>query len=261
MNLLVLTPTLGRGSFLAETIRSVRALPARVQHLLICPADAETAMRTLAPGARVVAQSGSGLYVALNTGLAAAGDDWDAVTWINDDDVLCAEGVTTAMNWLETGPAIGVVYGRVGLMNDAGGRLGELPVARRPGDLPALLAGGIMPLAQPGTIIRGNVARQLGGFDAGYRLAGDLDYFVRALRAGAGFAFVSAEVARFRLRAGQLSKDEPAVAAEFARAVAGLPPGPFHAARRRFRWDNRWVYLERVRRHGFVRMQSLYRHG
>ena len=260
MNVCVITATRGRSVHLDETVRSVQALGSGVRHVLVCPAAARDDLVRRFPVSEVIIEQAGGLYAALNTGLARVGTD-EAFTWINDDDVLCCDGFALALAWLEKSPAIGVVYGRVGLMSDAGGRLGELPVARRSDDLPALLAGGIMPLAQPGTIIRGSVMRQLGGFDAGYRLAGDLDCFVRALRAGVGFAFVDAEVARFRLRAGQLSKDEPVVAAEFARAVAGLPPGPFHAARRRFRWDNRWVYLERVRRHGFVRMQSLYRHG
>lgn len=260
MSLCVITATRGASVHVEETVGSVSALGARVRHVLVCPAVARDDLARQFPALEIAVEEGTGLYAALNTGLARVREG-EAFTWVNDDDLLCAAGVTAAMARLEAEPAAGVVYGRVGLMSETGQRLGELPVARRPGDLQALLAGGIMPLAQPGTIIRGSVGRQLDGFVAGYRLAGDLDYFVRALRAGVGFAFVDAEVARFRLRAGQLSKDEPAVAAEFARVIASLPQGSSGAARRRFRWDNRGVYLERIRRHGFVRMQTLYRHG
>ena len=89
-----------------------------------------------------------------------------------------------------------------------------LPVARRGQDLPALLARGIMPLAQPGTVIRRSLVERLGGFDETFRSAGDLDFFVRALAAGARFEFVDARVADFRLHAGQLSKNRAEVEAK-----------------------------------------------
>lgn len=260
MTLGVITATRGVSAHLEETVRSVSALGPGVRQVLVCPAGMQAGFVARFPGTEIVVEEAGGLYAALNTGMQRVCDA-EAFTWVNDDDVLCAEGVAAALARLAADPAIGVVYGRVGMMDAAGERLGELPVAHRPADLAALLASGIMPLAQPGTIIRGGVVPLVGGFDASYRLAGDLDYFVRAWRAGMGFVFVNAEVARFRLQAGQLSKNETAVTAEFARATAGLPTCSGRWARWRFRWDNRLVYLERFRRHGFVRMQSLYRHG
>jgi len=260
MKLCVITATRGISVHLNETVGSVSALGMGTRHVLVCPASAEVVLARRFPSSEIVVEPAGGLYAALNAGLARIRDD-EAFTWLNDDDVVCVEGFKSAAARLAGSAAVGVVYGRVGLMDEAGRRLGELPMAHRADDLSSLLAGGIMPLAQPGTLMRGSVAKRIGDFDPTYRLAGDLDYFVRALRAGVGFAFVDAEVARFRLRAGQLSKDEPAVADEYARAVAGLAAQASAAARWRFRWDNRGVYLERVRRHGFVRMQTLYRHG
>ena len=260
MKACVITATRGPSAHLQETVNSVGALGPEARHVLVCPVAAREDLARQFPGVKIVVEEGTGLYGALNTGMTQVRED-EAFTWINDDDVLCAAGFASAMQRLEESPAVGVVYGRVGLINETGDRLGELPVAHQAGDPMALLAGGIMPVAQPGTVIHGSLIRQVGKFDDGYRLAGDLDYFVRALRGGVGFAFVDAEVARFRLRAGQLSKEEPAVAAEFARAVASLPRGSAGGARWRFRWANLGVYLERVRWHGFVRMNTLYRHG
>ena len=71
----------------------------------------------------------------------------------------------------------------------------------------------------------------VGSFDPGFRLAGDLDLFVRALQAGVRFAFVDAEVAQFRLHRGQLSKDETTAEREHARIVARLPRRSARAAR------------------------------
>lgn len=259
MNLAVVTATRTAPPSLDETVRSVAASLPGARHVVVGPAALAASLAGRFPHVVFVAESGRGLYAALNDGLAALGDA-EAFTWLNDDDVLSPEGTAAALRALATSSA-GIVYGRVGLADAAGRRLGEIPVARRPADLPALLASGIMPLAQPGTWVRREVLAAVPRFDESYRLAGDLDFYVRALRAGIAFGFVNAEVARFRLHAGQLSKDEAAAAREHNRAIAGLPAVPSAGARWRFRFDNLSVYLERVRRHGFVSMRTLYRHG
>ena len=212
------------------------------------------------PEVQVIAEVGSCLYGALNSARHMPRST-GLITWINDDDLLDAVGVRLACGRLATDASVSVVYGRVELIDAAGACLGELPVARRAGDLPALIAAGIMPLAQPGTVIRREALDALNWFDPSYRLAGDLDLFVRALKVGVAFAYVDVKLAEFRLHAGQLSKNEREAAGEQARAIAGWRPARLGWALWRFRWDNRWVYLARIRRHGFRRMKTLYRYG
>lgn len=260
MRLRVITATRGDSPFLAATIQSVQALAIETNHILVCPEAVREKLAREHPHCRVVAEEAGGLYGALNTGLRT-GDPDDCFTWINDDDVLVASGFRRAFDRLERDSVVGAVYGRVALIDTEGRRLGEIPVAHEPDDLLPLLASGIMPLAQPGTIFCRSMLETVGLFDAGYRLAGDLDYFVRARQAGVRFAFCEAEVAGFRLRAGQLSKDEAAAQAEHARAIQAVPRVPAGMARWRFRRDNLPVYWERLRRHGFKRMHTLYRHG
>ncbi|HVU26041.1 MAG TPA: glycosyltransferase, partial [Opitutus sp.] len=211
------------------------------------------------PAAKIVAEpdAARGMYAAINAGAAAA-REWEAITWINDDDEL-APGFAAAVAALGKRGESGIVYGRVELIDADGARVGELPVARRPGDLAALLARGIVPLAQPGTLIRRDAWERLGGVDATYRLAGDLDFWVRAVRAGVKFEFVNKIVARFRLAAGQLSKRRDDMAAETRRALAPLA-GATRAAGAlwRFRVGNIGAYLERLRRHGWVSMRELH---
>jgi hypothetical protein len=206
------------------------------------------------------------MYAALNAGLAAAADEpWDWFSYLNDDDLWNADGMRVAIARTTT-PAnnADVLYGRVRLIREHGEPAGKLPIARRPDDLRALLRRGVIPFAQPGTLVRRSLLEKIGGFDASFRFAGDLDLMVRALMAGARFAFVPAVVAAFRLRAGQLSKDEAAVAVEKTRALmplqqAGAQSGA--VALWRFRAGNFGVYVDRARRHGWRRMQDVYRHG
>jgi GT2 family glycosyltransferase len=258
MNLRIVTATRGDSPFLSEMLRATARISSEVEHLVVAPAARLEAVRA-GRALRAVAESGAGLYAAIEQGLREPGSDWDAFTWINDDDVLNAAGFSILLDALARQPEIGVAYGRVTLMDGRGACMGRLPVARRGAEVRALLAQGIMPLAQPGTVIRRSVWEKLGGFDLSYRSAGDLDFFVRALSAGERFAFVDAEVASFRLHGGQLSKRRAEVEAETARALRPLSAVPYsRGARWRFWLGNARVYFERVRLHGFVSMRTLY---
>lgn len=259
MSLRVITATRGYSAHLAITAASVAAVPV-ARHVLVCPAAMGSELARKFPGGTLLAEAGQGLYAALNTGLEAPGDE-EFVTWINDDDLLVPAGVAAALKLFAADASLGAVYGCVELIDAGGLRLGELPVAHCAADLLPLIAAGVMPLAQPGTIFRRSALAGVGRFDPTFRLAGDLDLFVRALQAGVNFAFLDVPVAQFRLHGGQLSKDEAAAAREHARVVDALPRTSAFAARWRFRRANLQVYLERVRRHGFKRMSSLYRHG
>lgn len=257
MKLRVIVPTLGTSRWLDATLASIR-FPQPTEIIVVSPMT--TCGESSPADCRWLQEPSRGLYAALNAGLRLSGD-WQAFTWINDDDQLTSEAAA-AVAALRDDSSLGVVYGRVGLLDAQDADIGELPVAHRPADLHSLLSRGIVPFAQPGTMIRRELAESLGGFDEGFRLAGDLDFFVRALLAGARFAYVPRRVAEFRLHAGQLSKSEEAGDAEKGRVLARLTPNsPLRAttARWRFCWANRGVYLDRIRRHGFVSMRQLYR--
>jgi hypothetical protein len=260
MKLRVLTPTRGGSPHWLTAAASITAFAPEAEHVVICP-DTSAVSAPRHPGGRTIwRDEGRGLYAALNRGLRAPGD-WDAFTWLNDDDVLAA-GFRAAWQQLAAAPHCGAVYGRVGLIDTRGAGIGALPIAAEPADLVALLRRGIMPLAQPGTIIRRRLVEQIGAMDESYRLAGDLDFFARALDAGIRFGHCPDKVADFRLRAGQLSQQEELGAQEFARAVGRLRAKTATggtAALLRFRWANRGVYWDRWRKHGGVTMRELYR--
>jgi hypothetical protein len=254
-HLLVVTPTLGQSRWLDATIASVDALRVPRTHLLVAPASMTAGLARRFPQCKVVPEPspGRGMYAAMNAGVAAV-ENWNVLTCLNDDDRLSSPGFDVA-----AGAGAEIAYGRVAFIDSQGARLGAIPVARHGGDLAALLARGIMPLAQPGTMFHRDVWKKLGGFDESYRLAGDLDFFVRALAAGLRFTYVGEQVAEFRLSEGQLSKRRAEMLAETARALTPLTASPRPvAALWRFRLGNLGVYADRVRRHGFVSMQKMY---
>ncbi len=212
MKLRMVMATQGKSRFMGEAISSVNRAWAESEIVIVCPAACVPSIAAGA-GAVVLPENGTGLYAALNQGWRAPGE-WDAFTWLNDDDLLLAPGFGGLLEALARRTELDAAYGRVGLIGARGENIGSIPVARRGEDLAALLARGIMPLAQPGTVIRRSLLEHLGGFDESFQLAADLDFFVRALVAGARFAYINLWAADFRLHAGQLSKRRMAMEEE-----------------------------------------------
>jgi glycosyltransferase involved in cell wall biosynthesis len=259
MRLLVITPTLGRSRFLANTVTSIASCGDRARHVLVCPVGVRADLARLFPQTTIVDDTGTGLYAAVNCGLRASRGE-EIMTWLNDDDLFQPEGIASALARLDDDPRLDVIYGRVRLIGGQDEPLGWLPVSRRPADLTALLAQGIMPIAQPGTLFRRGLAERLGGLNDSFRLAGDLDFFARALLSGASFEFIDSVVASFRIHAGQLSKNKDVGVQENQRALAPLREVvlPRFGPKWRFRKDNWTTYLDRFRRHGWMRMETLY---
>ena len=258
----VLTPTLGRSHLLELAVASVEALPFAKRHVLICPGSERVRLREKFPQLEIVVDNNEGLYAALNRGLAKVAEA-ECVTYLNDDDLLDAPGLGAAWAQLRALPGCGAVYGRVRMIDGGGRFLGWIPVAHAPRDLGLLIRRGIVPLAQPGTLLKREVFTRIGGFDESYRLAGDLEFFSRALAAGERFSFFNGEVASFRFHADQLSKREDEAMREkwrLAKQLGSLPGRYGWLPRWRFLFSNAGVYADRIRRHGFKRMGTLYRH-
>ncbi len=262
MRLLVITPSLAPGPYLEEMLASVAALGRGVTHRIVCPKGSADLYRRRVPGAEIVSDDRPGVYAALNAGLAARGAEWDAFTWINDDDLLDPAGVSAARTALARLGA-GIVYGDVNYCDRRGAALGPLPVERDPGRLPALFAAELPGLSQHGTLVARAVADQLGEFDERLTLAADFDYWAHALSRGIAFAHVGRTVGTYRLRPGQLSGEVEEVAAQIAQSASRRLPRPTAARRRwvraRFRCEHIPGLILRWRLTGCVRTSALHR--
>lgn len=265
MKLLVVTPTLGTSSWLAGTVANVAALAPASTHVLVAPAGATAELAVRFPRTRVVAEpAGSrGMYAAINAGLAAV-DDWEAATYLNDDDLLLP-GFARAVTMLAGAPSgPRLAYGAVRLVDDRGRRLGAIPVSPDPRLNRLLYAQRIEPVFQHGTLITRAAMDRLGGFDATLRFCGDSEFLARACLTGIPFVRVpGAPLAAFRLRPGQLTKNRAAMLAErrLVDEKLGLlaPQSGWDRWRARtvFRLANLPVYAERIARHGFISFDEL----
>lgn len=265
MKLIVVTPTLGSSAWLAETVRSVAALPFHVQHILVAPGEVAPQLRASFPSATIVEETGTGMYGAINSG-AAAGSNWDLLTYINDDDTLLPGFRFAVERAFRNRHLPFLAYGRVKLIDSAGKRIGIAPVSPFPALNRALLAQRIDPLCQQGSVVTRSAWEQLGGYDTSLRLCSDFEFLARACLRGVHFHYVNRTVACFRLRPGQLSKSRRQMEDERQRIDDNLQlltrklTGRHLLTRAIFKAFNTGVYLERIARHGFRSSSDLVSH-
>jgi hypothetical protein len=256
MKIRVITPTLGESPWLHETVRSVSELGLSNGHVLVAPGLKLTRLKMQFPAISIVPERGGGMYAAINDG--AATGDWDACTYINDDDMLMPRFAAAVRVAASADKGSWLVYGGVRLIDVHGKRIGSIPISRQPALNRALYAERLEPVYQHGTIISRAAWTQLGGFNESLRFCGDSELLARACAAGIPFLRVRGEVAAFRLRAGQLTKNRAAMEEERAHVDMALKLRVGSRTWRRrwarvlFRATNTFVYAERIARHGFV---------
>jgi glycosyltransferase involved in cell wall biosynthesis len=255
MKLLVI-PTLGESAYLAEAVASALALGPAWQVMLVGPSARVADLRRAFPACKVVAESGRGLYGAINDGLRAAGDAWSWCSYLNDDDT-----VALAAGNIPNGQA-DIIYGRVDYIDETGRRLGAFPVEPSVRRLPRLLAAGVPALTPQGTLISRRAYEELDGFDPQLRFCGDFDFWLRASQRGLKFVHRPERVGAFRIRAGQLSAQRTAAAAELAGVCkkhgGGRPWFLLAAARLGFKLRHLPLIFERRRLTGYWRSRDLF---
>lgn len=259
---LVITPTLGQSQWIEQTVASVAALPVQHRHVFVAPAGMVAELEARFPGITVLPEPGSGMYAAINAGLEAV-PDWDAFTYINDDDLLLPAFANAVDAVARAGDAPAMAYGRVRLIDGEGHRLGAIPVSPYPSLNRDLYAQRIEPVYQHGTVVSRAAWEAHGGFDPAFRFCGDSEFLARLCVRGVPAIRVGGEVAAFRLRSGQLTKNRPAMIEERSRVdeKLGLRAGRLTLrhlwARLVFRGANLPVYAGRILRHGSVSFDEL----
>lgn len=258
LKLLVVTPTLGTSPWLEETVRSVAERRISCEHVLVAPRERIAALVERYPNLGVVADPGGGMYAAINAGLASS-SGWDAFTYINDDDLLLP-GFERVVACVDADEAC-IAYGGVLLINTEGKRTGAIPMCPFPRLNRLLYAQRVEPVFQHGTIATRKAVEHMGGpFDTTLRFCGDSEFLARGCVSGVRFIHATRRpVAAFRLRAGQATKNLPVMLEEHNRLYAKLRLAApclgikHRLARFVFCLSNTGVYLERIRRHGFLR--------
>jgi len=175
----IVTPSLNQGGFIRQALASVRGQTyRRIEHIVIDGGSSDGTIAILEeaasnPGIRWISEPDRGMYDALNKGFATS--TGEILGYLNCDDVLTPWAVQTAIRALEANPDADLLFGDGLTIDESTGRqrLALIP----PFDARAYAITGS--LVQPAVFWRRRAFDRLGGFDAGLRFVGDLDFWLR----------------------------------------------------------------------------------
>lgn len=193
---LLVVPTLGRRpELLRQTLQSIADqadCPADV--VVVCPQDAEVALKLAAEFGAEVADDPGGMTAAINLGFARARPGHVYVNWIGDDDLLTPGSLAATASALDAAPSAVVAFGYCDYIDDAG----RVLFTSRAGRLaPWLMTWGPNLVPQPGALFRLTAIREVGELDPSLKYAMDLDLLLRLRRRGS-FVNTGRTVSRFR---------------------------------------------------------------
>jgi glycosyltransferase involved in cell wall biosynthesis len=224
MDISCVVPTLNSGWSLAETLFSIlnqKDCPVRV--IVVDSGSQDNTLEVCKQfGVEVVYEPPGNMYRAINAGLRLCNTEW--LTYTNSDDLWYSDAFHRLLSLGKAAQA-DLVYGICDWI-DLHGRFLHSFNPPEPSQLRSFYRLGIQPFAQQVTVFRKRVFDCIGGFDEAYRHVADFDFYLRAYMAGCHFAYMpGAPVARFRLHAKQLSKNEgdlPTREVSLSVAKAGL---------------------------------------
>ncbi len=170
---------------IGKTIASVRRQSYRpIQYIIIDGGSTDGTVDIIRQHEDVISiwrsEADRNVYDAMNKGLGLANGDW--IMFLNSDDTYYPDTVERYARIIQKQP-LDYLYGATH-REDADGRLHlDRPVD---GEKIACRAFDEMPVPHTSLCIHARVYQKIGGFDRGYRIAGDQEHFLRMHQAGYG---------------------------------------------------------------------------
>jgi len=247
MSILFVVPTMGeRPALLERSLDSIRSQEGpSVDLVLVAPPGRGVEQIGERFGARCVADPRRGISGALNAGLAAAAPDTRYFAWLGDDDVLTPGSLLATSTLLDQRSDAVMAYGWCDYIDDAD----DVVFRSRAGRAAAfLLPFGPNLVPQPGSLMRYDAVRSVGGLDESVRFAMDLDLFLRLRRHGR-LASIPRTLACFRWHADSATVSNGDLSMEESDRVRMryLPPTAGRAYEY-LRWPGRWALAAAKRR-------------
>jgi GT2 family glycosyltransferase len=179
---LLIVATLGkRQGYLHETLISIRSQAVPVDVVIVAPVDNEIVLAAANEfNCEVLPDPGS-LAKAINVGARSLKPHHEFINWLNDDDLLEPDSLTTTIAALDANPRAVVAYGACRYI-DPDGR--QLWISKAGPWATRILGWGPDLIPQPGMLVRTSAWQQVGGLDDSYQLAFDLDLLLKLKKFG-----------------------------------------------------------------------------
>lgn len=198
----IVTPSLNQGDFLETAILSVLEQDYQnLEYMIIDGGSTDHSVEIIRNYAHRLAHWESepdrGQAHAINKGLKRA--KGEILGWLNADDVLLPDTVSTAVEVLRKDPELDVVYGRLERIDPNGKAVPTPLLPKDRVEFDPYHAIGECVVNQPGSFWRRSIMEQVGYLDEQLNYAFDYEYWVRILLAGGKFKRLPRAVAKFRL--------------------------------------------------------------
>jgi glycosyltransferase involved in cell wall biosynthesis len=175
----IITPSLNQARYLEATIQSVLSQDyPLIEYTIVDGGSTDGSMDVIKKYAdRLVwwvSEKDRGQTDAINKGFARA--TGDILAWINSDDTYEPGAVTSAANYLQAHPEVGMVYADCNYINENGRVIGKFPAAQT--DLQRLRRGYVH-IPQQTMFFRADLWKQVGPLDPSFYFAMDYDLWTR----------------------------------------------------------------------------------
>lgn len=183
MKVSIITVAYNAEETIADALKSVAAQSyANIEHIVIDGASKDRTAEIVKTHSgrlvRFVSEPDKGIYDAMNKGLKLA--TGELVAFLNADDIYADRDVVQKVLAAVQESDLDAVFGDVAFFNPS--RPGKLTRRYRSDRfLPSRIAWGWMP-AHPALFLRDRVLREVGYFDASYKIAGDFELIARIFK-------------------------------------------------------------------------------
>ena len=198
----IVVPTLGtRPEYLEQCLLSIRDAGGAFINIVTPSFDALAAQLNPSLYDVITSDPGGGLSNAINVGIRTLPEHLQFVNWLGDDDLLIPNAIALATSTLRQNPRTVLVYGGCRYINGNG----DLLWINKSGSYAKfLMRCGPQLIPQPGALFRRSTFEQIGGLQAQYKWAFDLDMLIRLSRFG-NLQYIHQTLASFRWHEGSLS--------------------------------------------------------
>lgn len=176
----IITPSFNQGEFIEDTIKSVLAQDyPNIEYIVLDGGSTDNTLDVLKKyDDKIQWKSGKdkGQCFAIEKGFNWA--DGKIIIWLNSDDTLTVDAVSTAVGEFETDPDLAFVYGKSKYINAEGEVIGDYPT--EPFDIERLSKVNF--ISQPSVFVNKSSYEAVGGVDTVLNYCFDYDLWIRLAR-------------------------------------------------------------------------------
>ena len=175
----IVTPSYNQAAYLEETIRSVLNQDYQnLEYIIVDGGSKDGSLEIIEKYTNELAwwvsESDRGQTDAINKGFSRA--KGEILAWLNSDDTYLPGAISEAVEFLDSHPDIGMVYGDANLVDVDGEVIGRFPA--RQTDKRRLMRGYVH-IPQQAAFFRADIWRLVGPLDPSFYFAMDYDLWVR----------------------------------------------------------------------------------